>query len=110
MCYIILIVKSAILQTSTTANLKRGTSPVPFIISVKLQFVGMRENYFTFITKPARNLEGYENTQKEKKNCILGRFTYISYRFYKTARICAHFQAYTRRRALKATSKTMLPE
>jgi hypothetical protein len=31
----------------------------------------MRENYFTFITKPARNLDGYENTQKEKNNCIL---------------------------------------
>jgi hypothetical protein len=100
-----------ILHTSIIVNLKRGTSPVPSIISVKPEFVGMTANYFTFIIKPARNLDGYENTQKEKKNYILRRFIYnISYRVYKTARICALFKAYTLRRAWRATSKTKLPE
>lgn len=98
-----------ILHTSAIVNLKSDTSPVPSIISVELEFVGMRANYFTFITKPARNLEGCENTQKEKNNCIVGRFTYnISYRLYKTDRISAIFKEYTRRRAWKAIGCRLL--
>jgi hypothetical protein len=86
MRYVILIVKSVILHTSAIANLKRGTSPLHSIISEKLEFVGMKEKYFTLVTKPKRNLQRYGKAQKEKNNCILGRLTYnISHRFYKCA-------------------------
>jgi hypothetical protein len=64
MRYIILIEKSVICHTSAIANLKTGNSPVPSVISVKVEFVGMRATYFTFVKK---NPQGTIKHRKHSK-------------------------------------------